>query len=478
MKIDYKNYEDYYCPNGKFKDNWQECIKILPFISFAHIKFDKNCGLLGLVGEYIRRQYSTRINPIDNFKTQIAESLKNYLKEKNMPNEQIEKFIKITENLLIYNENIKPIDSFFLRYLPLVPKDDYINQKEKEDYERGINKIVDYLLSLGNTKEISSPSTHNDSNLFIKILKESLENNAKKSITNKSELTYYILPYIKETFKSDLKWFLNLDDAIIVKYIPLLLYFYTCYSIVQIIIYLLNRINKDISSDKPVSLYFLLSTEKASLNSEAILNGFMSKISKENLSYLFAKVQALDIVNCLLKNDKTMLYPQIIEKLSETSFEENKNVCIQVLKNYYENKKSILAKRQNAQELEFDDDFFSLENYEDFINKLEKICVSSISKEYTTKLPNKIYDLLNIRFLQQRRENKVLVLDNEMLIFLIALFTRSEKTKLTDVYRRFNDYGICFSRNTKLAIESLLLKLNLLDIKSDAGEAQYVRVIL
>jgi DNA phosphorothioation-dependent restriction protein DptG len=227
-----------------------------------------------------------------------------------------------------------------------------------------------------------------------------------------------------------------------------------------------------------VSLCFLLSTEKASLNSEAILNGFMSKISKENLSYLFAKVQALDIVNCLLKNDNTMLYSQIIEKLSETSFEENKNVCIKVLKNYYENKKSILAKRQNAQELEFGDDFFCLENYEDFINKLEKLCVSSISKEYTTKLPNKIYDLLNIRFLQQRRENKVLVLDNEMLIFLIALFTKSEKTKLTDVYRRFNDYGICFSRNTKLAIESLLLKLNLLDIKSDAGEAQYVRVIL
>ena len=138
---------------------------------------------------------------------------------------------------------------------------------------------------------------------------------------------------------------------------------------------------------------------------------------KENISNLFARVQALDIANCLLKNDNPMLYSQIIEKLKETSFEENKNVCIQVLKNYYENKKSILAKRQNAQELEFGDEFFCIENYEDFINKLEKLCISSISKEYTTKLPNKIYDLLNIRFLQQRRENKVLVLDNEMLIF-------------------------------------------------------------
>lgn len=65
-----------------------------------------------------------------------------------------------------------------------------------------------------------------------------------------------------------------------------------------------------------------------------------------------------------------------------------------------------------------------------------------------------------------------------MLTFLIALFTKSKKTKLEDLYKLFNNYGIYFNRGSRLAIEEYLLKLNLLDRKSDSGEAQYVTVIL
>ena len=90
----------------------------------------------------------------------------------------------------------------------------------------------------------------------------------------------------------------------------------------------------------------------------------------------------------------------------------------------------------------------------------------------------KIIDLLSVRFLQIRRGNFVLVLDNEMLTFLVALFTKSKKTKLDELYKLFNSYGICFNRGSRLAIEEYLLKLNLLDRKSDSGEAQYVTVVL
>jgi DNA phosphorothioation-dependent restriction protein DptG len=90
----------------------------------------------------------------------------------------------------------------------------------------------------------------------------------------------------------------------------------------------------------------------------------------------------------------------------------------------------------------------------------------------------KIIGLLSVRFLQIRRGNFVLVLDNEMLTFLVALITKSKKTKLDELYKLFNSYGICFNRGSRLAIEECLLKLNLLDRKSDSGEAQYVTVVL
>ena len=73
---------------------------------------------------------------------------------------------------------------------------------------------------------------------------------------------------------------------------------------------------------------------------------------------------------------------------------------------------------------------------------------------------------------------RVLVLDEDILVFLIAMVTKEQRMKLDDMYNAFHDYGMYFDMNTRIAIESQLTKLNLLDKKSDSGEAQYVRVIL
>ena len=58
------------------------------------------------------------------------------------------------------------------------------------------------------------------------------------------------------------------------------------------------------------------------------------------------------------------------------------------------------------------------------------------------------------------------------------MITKSKRVKVEDMYKKFNEYGIIFNLGTKTAIESYLLKLNLLDRKSDSGEAQYVKVVL
>ena len=47
-----------------------------------------------------------------------------------------------------------------------------------------------------------------------------------------------------------------------------------------------------------------------------------------------------------------------------------------------------------------------------------------------------------------------------------------------DLYEGFGKYGVAFDYDTKAAIENYLLKLNLLERKSDSGEAQYVKIVL
>ena len=58
------------------------------------------------------------------------------------------------------------------------------------------------------------------------------------------------------------------------------------------------------------------------------------------------------------------------------------------------------------------------------------------------------------------------------------MITREQRFKLKKLYQRFKEYGICFDLHTKQAIEAQLLKLNLLERRSDSGEDQYVRIIL
>ena len=55
---------------------------------------------------------------------------------------------------------------------------------------------------------------------------------------------------------------------------------------------------------------------------------------------------------------------------------------------------------------------------------------------------------------------------------------KDDTIRMKDLYKRFRDYGIEFSFQKKNAISDYLLKLNLLERKSDSGEAQYVRVVL
>jgi len=80
--------------------------------------------------------------------------------------------------------------------------------------------------------------------------------------------------------------------------------------------------------------------------------------------------------------------------------------------------------------------------------------------------------------LSTRRGREILNLDDEMLFFLMAMISKGTRMKLEDLYEGFGKYGVAFDYDTKAAIENYLLKLNLLERKSDSGEAQYVKIVL
>lgn len=473
MKIDLEAYNEHYHQGGKFIDNWQEGIKLLPFNSNPASAYDKKCGLHGTTGEFFRLWDNDGTKPIEDFEKSAVEPVKEYLaNQKQMPTTQVPEFVRMMRDIMFVNGNLNITDSAFIKYLPLVPNDERISMKDRKKYNDGQRKLANYLYSmLSDEMQISGHS--NTPNLFSKILQEALTPFCGFSDDSK-ERDYIVLPYIKKSFEEDLCWMLEQEESVKVKYLHLLLHFYACYAVTQAIVRITAKDKQSV--DEPAPFYFILNSERASVNHDAVVRGWSYQIPKSSLDKLYGKSQALDILNSVLGSN-VGFYNNIRKVLYQTDFEDNRELCNKLLSKYQEEKREVFNRRSSEsgsiEEIEID-----VHSYDEFISTLELLCTGLQSPSYISRMRKKVIDLLSVRFLQSRRGNFVLVLDNEMLTFLVALFTRSKKTKLENLYKLFNKYGIYFNRGSRLAIEEYLLKLNLLDRKSDSGEAQYVTVIL
>ena len=475
MKVDIEAYNRHYHQNGKFIDNWQEGVKLLPFNSNPASAFDKECGLQGTAGEFFRIWTNEGTKEIEDFDKSALKPVSNYLSvDKKMQDDQVSEFLKMLKDIMFFNGNLNITDSSFLKYLPLVPNDEKMSVKDTKKYKDGQRKLANYLYSML-PESIEMPVGKDVQNLFTSILQEALSPFSKEEENGDRAKDYMILPFIKDSFKEELSWLLAQEETVKVKYLPLFLHFYACYAVTQTIVNLSPRkSNEDLS--KPAPFYFLLDSEKASVNHDAVVRGWSYHIPKISLDKLFGKSQALDILNSVL-GGHVGFYPDIYRKLSETPFEENKEVCEKLLHLYQKEKREVFSNR-TSEDGSIDEIEISVNDYQSFVDTLEHLCTGLQSSSYVSRMRKKVIDLMSVRFLQSRRGNFVLVLDNEMLTFLIALFTKGKKVKLDDMYKRFNGYGIHFNRYSRMAIEEYLLKLNLLDRKSDSGEAQYVRVVL
>jgi DNA phosphorothioation-dependent restriction protein DptG len=70
-------------------------------------------------------------------------------------------------------------------------------------------------------------------------------------------------------------------------------------------------------------------------------------------------------------------------------------------------------------------------------------------------------------------------LSNETLLFITKLCVGGQKKmRLKDLWKQFNKRGIYFDDSTQQAVIEIYDKINLIEKKSDSGDAQYIRSIL
>lgn len=465
----------------KLIDNFQtRNVKLLPFTlnPLSGNLYDNTCGLLGVASEFYRLYTQSSVKPIDSIDdtiTVLRTELKGQFK---MADGDIDRFIEVFKDILFENNKLNVIDPEFFAFAPMSFFDkESKGIKRYTKYRSGQSKIANYYLSMTDLNENVFGNTPRD--LFSQTIIDCLKREDGINISTADD-RYFILPFVKTSFAKDFKWLVQQNGTVVVKYLPLFLHFYACYSLIQTLVFM-NKNNWNIPISKPRPIYYMLTAEKVTASTDGVRKGWSASnvLADTFLDKMSSYAQALDILNLLFEdNEDLMTFQEIKERFSTMEWdEESKVFCESILNEYQSRKRTLLEDRgteTTALPAVVD---INVNSYEEFMDTLLELCVKLQSKDYP-RMKHAMYSMVGIRLLMRRREHKVLAFDEELLLFLIAMVTKGERVRLDELYKRLETYGILFSFQTKNAISEYLLNLNLLERKSDSGDAQYVRIVL
>lgn len=281
-------------------------------------------------------------------------------------------------------------------------------------------------------------------------------------------------PYIREMFMEDFKYLLK-NKEILIENIEKFLKFYYMFYVSQSAIVLNKTFEADIK--QPVDIYFGLdweNTSKGRLNTE-----FGWNIVKSNVLKLFSHANALHLLNHNNEN-KIYSYLELKDRIDSMSDEEKIQFIDEV-------NNLIVFYKGYIKDVKWDE--FK------YISKFNDECYDAVYKLFKTinyQFDNSgrigkqkgygawFLKFCKTNFLRQRgRYGDVLNLTEDYTILLTKLCVKNnDKIKLKDLFLEFKRRGVCLDNDSKAKLTQFYEKLNILEKKSDSGDAQYVKRIL
>ena len=412
-------------------------------------------GFYNIFGEFSRILLDKKIE--SGF---LINSIINDIIKKDIEIDEDEEYLTKLLNEYMFNEKneLKLLHPYLYLYIPLSPNKHANGEKDLALFLRDIfcleNKnLVNFFKS--------AESNHVIINLIL--------NNAPNLENFKTDVKYSSkLSYVNNLFNEDMdfaikneKFFLDNMDNIFA--------FYYFFYISQLILKISKRLNYDDDIEK---LIFLLDWENVSKNRKTLNRGY--SFIKNECNGDYSKINLLSQLNILLGTEY-YLEKELFDYFHDLDYESKQNFL-------YYLKKWILDYRT----LRDFENIYLLEDlpndYEQLVNILydslndEKKGVSIKTMSFFTLT---LEEFAKKYFLKRRGSyGYVLNINREMLLMITALCVGRDKIKLNQLFKEYEKRGIFFDKYSKKEVESFLTKLNLIDKKSDSGDAKYVKPIL
>ena len=275
---------------------------------------------------------------------------------------------------------------------------------------------------------------------------------------NKNEDVYENkLTFITKLAYEDFK-FLSTNKEFFLEYFERLVYFYYFYYLIQLCIKINKRFNVDYN--KVEETYYLLDWEKAGKNRKSTLKGY--KDIRSRGEDLWVNLNVIEHSNFLMGTENYNLVE--IEEYFK-SLEEDK------IKEWIKEYKICTQQEYNDIELDF--------------NILMNEIIKSVSVKLSEpgrgrRLFNNVEEIGKLYFLKSRGGSYgyMFNLTQETVLMLTAICVKEEKITLKALFEEYNKRGVFLDKESKELVVKFLEKLNLIDKKSDSGDAQYVKSIL
>lgn len=290
-----------------------------------------------------------------------------------------------------------------------------------------------------------------------------------------TEKNYYsVVTDVQEKFKKDFHFMLQTDMTSIEDFSNLLSLYYFYY-VSQTSITLDQFCQGE--RDESVSIYYALDWEKVSKNRKCCSEGW-EKL-QANINHMFSHAITLEIINqhadshtmydYIALQEYINLHPEADECISK-EIEKAEKAYTSAVGDYRKFDQIKYTQGGSKTDVAIRHLFRCVE--EQFLNTDRKRANQAYNEKFS--------EFCKVRWVKNRRKSGlVLNLTERDIIFLTKISLRDkEKIRLNDLYKEYEYRGIFLDNSSKEHLQEFFTKLNLIDKKSDSGDAQYVKRIL
>ena len=479
-----KGLEDNYLKDGIWKRRHPtgNSIKILPFSTkFTAICVPDFQSFQGIIGECFRlsnnktfdKSFAT--DKSSSFKKKLRNHILTEVMDKVNSNNK-EEFKDIVINLFFEEDSgLIKFNKQVLPYMNFLNNHPQLNETARFFYDIFLD---------GETLNGEELTSTNNDNLFYQLIVDCLPELANKKTNTSIKRYTNLFEEIKIQFLQDFK-FLASNEETFLKHIEDLFKYYYFFYLTQ----LAQRFNTFGLSEGINPIYFSMDWETLSESRLSYQYGW--KKLNNDLEGLFAHANAIEFLNYITINGVSIGdYLNVRQKWAVLQNAEQKELIekIKEISLFYTDHIDGLDTGESWHKCEEEINSFLDRNTSKFKDELSIELVSFYKRvKYQfdnsprvaakNKYENWLISFCKNSYIKTRgRLGLTTVLNQELLLFQTKLCVGSEeKIRLNELWERLNKRGLTFDETSKAEIIKLFERINLLEKKSDSGDAQYVK---